>query len=82
MYNKSMRKVVYILTFLLVYYSDIDYELEVFTYDGQDFEIEVTCAEGYADCKGKPLTPPKPLKETRELGSYLLNSHMFPFYEF
>lgn len=77
-----MKKKILLLTFLLVYYNDIDYELEVFTYDEPDFEIVVSCAEGITDCKGKSEEPPKPTEETRQLGSYLLNSPMFPFFEF
>jgi len=37
------------LIVLLVYFYEIDYELEVFDYDSDELGIEVSCPEGHED---------------------------------
>lgn len=42
---------VYLITLLLVYYNAPNYEVDTYQYEKEEFEVEVTCAEGVTDCK-------------------------------
>ena len=67
-----------LVLFTLVFYNAPDYEVIVYEYPVEEFEIEVTCAEGVTDCKD--IESVKPIQETviyRPYGSYFPT---FPYY--
>ena len=46
-----MKRLFYLITFLIVYYNGQEPKYDVYTYNEKKFEIEVVCAEGVTDCK-------------------------------
>lgn len=72
-----MRRVIYLITLLIVYYNAPDYELDVYEYETEEFEIEVTCAEGVTDCKEpKEEEQKQEIQTSRPYGSY---NREFPY---
>lgn len=62
----------YLMTFLVVYYNAQEPQYDVYTYDNEEFEIEVTCAEGVTDCKDTEESRDKreETRVSRPYGSY------------
>jgi len=66
-------RMIYLITFLIVYYNASDYELIVYEYPDEEFAIEVTCAEGVTDCKESSTEESNKTQDTiiyRPYGSY------------
>lgn len=68
-----MRRMIYLITFLIVYYNASYYKLVVYEYEKEEFGVEVTCAEGVTDCKdSREESPDRELERLvdRLYGSY------------
>jgi hypothetical protein len=78
-----MRKIIQLISLLIVYYNAPDYQLDVYEYTEKKEElIEVVCAEGVSDCKGYQKEKPREVKRVYNVYDSLYNYSPYVFNQY